>query len=109
VYLGGVVVSSGGALALFLMFPICTIVLMVWVKYMIEGVIMSSAQDVVDQVVEQLGRVRDEIVGEIEKLEAAAAAGETLDLTALTEAAKSLDDIVPDSVEPVDEPATPEA
>lgn len=108
-------VSPGGVLALFLMFPIYTFVLMVWVKYMVEGVVMSVSQDVVDQIVAQLGRVRDEIIEEIGVLESAAAAGETLDLSALAAVAKSLDDIVPDPVapvepvDPVDEVGTPEA
>lgn len=99
-------VSPVGVLALFLMFPICTIVSMVWVIYMVKGVVMSVSQEVVDQIVAQLRRVRDEIVEEIGNLESAAAAGETLDLSALSDVAKSLDDIVPDPVAPV-EPVDP--
>lgn len=82
-----------------LLFPIYTIVLMVWCRYMVEGVVVSSAQEIVDEIVFQLGKARDEIVAEIQALEDAAAAGETLDLSALAEAAQRLDDVVPDVVE----------
>ena len=81
-----------------LLFPIYTIVLMVWCRYMVEGVVMSSAQEIVDEIVFQLGKARDEIVAEIQGLEDAVAAGEALDLSALSEAAQRLDDIVPDVV-----------
>lgn len=86
-----------------LLFPIYTIVLMVWCRYMVEGVVVSSAQEIVDEIVFQLGKARDEIVAEIQELEDAAAAGETLDLSALSEAAQRLDDIVPDVVDGVEE------
>lgn len=78
--------------------PLLVVVLMVWVHLSIKEIVMSSAQIVVDQVVAQLGKAKDEIVAEIQRLEDAAAAGETLDLSALSEAAQRLDDVVPDVV-----------
>jgi hypothetical protein len=99
--------SPTAVLCLFLMFPICMIVLMVWVRYMVEGVVMSAAQDLVDSIAGQLGKAKDEIVGEIARLSAAVAAGESVDLSALQALAQGLDDIVPDAVAevpvPVDE------
>ena len=93
--------SANAALALFIMFPICTIVLMVWVQFMVEGVIMSATQDLVNEIAAQLGKAKDEIVGEIAKLTAAASAGEQVDLSALQGLAQGLDDIVPDAVDEV--------
>lgn len=99
--------SSNATVCFFLMFPICMIVLMVWVLYMVEGVVMSAAQDLVDSIAVQLGKAKDEIVGEIGRLSAAVAAGESVDLSALQELAQGLDDVVPDAVAevpvPVDE------
>ena len=74
---------------------------MVWVLYKFEGVVMSAAQDLVNEIANQLSKARDEIVGEIDKLKAAAAAGEAVDLAALKGLAQSLDDIVPDAVDEV--------
>jgi len=88
-------------LCFFLMFPVCMIVLMVWVRLMFERLLMSVSQDVVDAVVVQLGKAKDEIVAEIARLAEAAAAGEAVDLGALQELAQGLDDIVPDAVEEV--------
>ena len=79
--------------------PLLIIVLMVWVYLSVKEISMSSAQVVVDQVVAQLGKAKDEIVAEIQRLEDAAAAGETLDLSALSDAAQRLDDVVPDVVD----------
>lgn len=93
--------SPTAVLVLFLMFPICTFVLVVWVQYMVEGVVMSAAQDLVNQIADQLGKAKDEIVGEISRLTAAASAGEQVDLTALQGLAQGLDDIVPDAVDEV--------
>ena len=99
--------SPNATVCFFLMFPICMIVLMVWVQYMVEGVVMSAAQDLVDSIAVQLGKAKDEIVGEIGRLSAAVAAGESVDLSALQELAQGLDDVVPDAVAevpvPVDE------
>lgn len=64
-----------------------------------KGVFMSAVQEAVDAITAQLGKVKDEVVGEIGKLEAALAAGVTPDLTALKAAADALDAIVPDVVE----------
>lgn len=93
--------SANGSLVLFMMFPISMIVLMVWVQFTVERLFMSVSQDVVDAVVVQLGKAKDEIVAEIGRLSAAAAAGEAVDLGALKELAQGLDDIVPDAVEEV--------
>lgn len=93
--------SPTEVLCLFMMFPICMIVLMVWVTYRVEGVVMSAAQDLVDAIAGQLGKAKDEIVGEIGRLSAAVAAGEPVDLSGLQALAQSLDDIVPDAVEEV--------
>ena len=65
-----------------------------------------SAQDTVDQIVAQLGKVKTELVGKIADLEAQVAAGETPDLSELSAIVDSIDAIVPDPVvEP--EPETP--
>lgn len=66
----------------------------------IEVVRVANA-DAIAAVVEQLGRVKDEIVTRIAELEAAAAAGEDLSgpLGELAAAAQALDDVVPDSAE----------
>lgn len=95
--------SPTAVLCLFLMFPIITVVMMVWVRYMVEGVVMSEVQDAVDQIVAQLAKAKAEIVSEIESLEAAVVAGETVDLTALKAAAQALDDVVVDEDVPVEE------
>lgn len=69
---------------------------------------MSEVQDAVDSVVAQLGRAKEEILGEISALEAVVASGEVPDLSALKQAAQALDDVVADA--PVDAPveAAPE-
>jgi hypothetical protein len=95
--------SANATLFSFMMFPVSMIVLMVWVKYMVEGVVMSAAQDLVDVIAGQLGKAKDEIVGEIGRLSAAVAAGDPVDLSGLQALAQSLDDIVPDAVEEVPE------
>lgn len=69
------------------------------------GDLMGVVQDAVDAIVVKLDKAKTEIVNEIEALKAQIAAGETPDLTALTAAAQSLDDVVPDViVEPPVEP-----
>ena len=88
--------NATNVLWLFILLPISIIVLMVWVKYMVEGVVMSGVQDAVDAVVVQLAKAKAEIVSEIESLEAAVVAGESVDLTALKAAAQALDDVVVD-------------
>lgn len=95
--------NPNGVLWLFILLPIIIAVLMVWVRYMIEGVVMSSVQDAVDEIVAQLAKAKAEIVSEIESLEAAVAAGESVDLTALKAAAQALDDVVVDEVVLVEE------
>lgn len=75
----------------------------------IKKEIRMSAQETVDAVVAQLGKVKAEIIGKIADLEAQVAAGEVPDFSALTEVVDSLDAIVPDPVvEPEPEvPAEP--
>ncbi len=72
----------------------------------VKGVIRMSTQDAVNAIVAQLGKVKDEILGKLADAQAqidAAGVAEQVDLSALTAAAQSLDDIVPDAVEvPVD-------
>lgn len=64
------------------------------------AVIVTASQDVVDAVVAQLGKAKGEIVARIadvqSQLDAASVPAESVDLSALTAAAQSLDDIVPD-------------
>lgn len=67
----------------------------------IKKEIRMSAQETVDAVVAQLGKAKEEIVAKIAELEAA---NPGVDLSALTEIAQGLDDVVPDVVE---EPAEP--
>lgn len=65
--------------------------------------INMSAQDTVNTIVAQLAKAKTELSGRISdlaaQLEAAGVAGQ-IDLSALTEVAQALDDIVPDAVEP---------
>jgi hypothetical protein len=68
--------------------------------------IMTELQDTLDKITNQLGKAKDEIVNQIANLETQIAAGETPDLTALTEAAQALDDVVPD--QPAEETPTEE-
>lgn len=71
---------------------------------------MSEIQDVVDALVVQLGKAKDEIVGKIADVEAQLAAAEVpvedVDLSALKAAAQALDDIVADA--PVEVPVVVE-
>lgn len=60
--------------------------------------LMGAVQDAVDAIVAKLDKAKTEIVNEIDALKAQIAAGETPDLTALTAAAQTLDDVVPDVV-----------
>jgi uncharacterized protein YPO0396 len=70
------------------------------VKHM-ERISMSDTQDAVNAVVAQLGKAKNEIVEKIAdvqaQLDAAQVPTEAVDLSALTEAAQALDDIVPDA------------
>jgi hypothetical protein len=67
----------------------------------LRGVIVSEAQDAVDALTAQVVKSREEVLGKIAELEAAVAAGEVPDFTALKEAVQSVDDIVADA--PVEE------
>lgn len=67
----------------------------------LERFIMSEAQDAVNTVVEQLRKVALEVRNELNdvqnQLDEAQIGSEKVDLSALTEAAQALDDIVPDA------------
>lgn len=82
---------------LFIINPLMTLSLATLL--IIKGFKMSDVQAAVDAVTAQLGRAKDEILGEIAKLEAAVGSGEQPDLSGLKAAAQALDDVVPDSVE----------
>lgn len=75
----------------------------------VERFVMSAAQDAIDSVVGQLRKAQLEIVTKIaevqDQVDAAGAAGQ-VDLSALTEAAQALDDVVPDA--PAVDPAAPQ-
>jgi hypothetical protein len=63
----------------------------------IRGVVVSEVQDAVDAITAQVLKSREEVLARIAELEAAVAAGEVPDFTALKEAVQSVDDIVPDA------------
>jgi hypothetical protein len=72
----------------------------------LEGLFMAT-QDIIDAVVAQLGKAKDELLTQIADLNAQianAGVAEQVDTTALTAAAQALDDIVPDAA-----PADPAA
>lgn len=65
----------------------------------LERITMSATQDAVNAVVVKLQHAREEIVQRLSEVQAQLDAGvpaEEVDLSALTEAAQALDDIVPD-------------
>lgn len=100
------------------MFPLlCLVVVLSWQVFIwlrIE-VFRLSNSELINDVVAQLGKAKEEIVGKIGSLEAAVAAGEDLSgpLAELVAATQVLDDVVPDSPDvlidfpdqPGDEPA----
>lgn len=81
----------------------------------LERLIMSEAQNTVNALVDQLRKVAVEVKSQIAdvqaQLDAAQVNAEKVDLSALTEAAQALDDIVPDaaSVDPAADPAATES
>lgn len=74
----------------------------------LERTVMSETQDAVNAVVAQLRRAKFEIVSELEAVQAQVDAGEDVDLSALTEAAQALDDVVAVDVAPEDLPVVVE-
>lgn len=78
----------------------------------LERLIMSEAQNTVNALVDQLRKVALEVKSQIAdvqaQLDAAQVNAEKVDLSALTEAAQALDDIVPDAA-PADPAADPAA
>ena len=79
------------------------------ITHHLQEAINMSAQDIINTLVTQLDKAKGEIAAKIEDLQNQIDAGvpaEQLDLTALTEAAQGLDDVVPDApVVPADVPA----
>ena len=71
-----------------------------------KELIMSAAQDTVDQLTAQVLKSKDEVLGKIADLEARVAAGETPDFTELKAALQGVDDVVADVVVPA-EPEAP--
>lgn len=71
-----------------------------------KELIMSAAQDTVDQLTAQVLKSKDEVLGKIADLEARVAAGETPDFTELKAAVQGVDDVVADVVVPA-EPEVP--
>lgn len=63
----------------------------------LKEILMTATQDTINAITAQLGKAKDEILGEISNLEAQVAAGQAPDLTALKAAADALDGIVPDA------------
>lgn len=78
--------------------------------YYLRRLIMSAAQDTVDQLTAQVLKSKEEVLGKISDLEAQVAAGETPDFTELKAAVQGVDDIVADVVVPAEPeaPAEPE-
>lgn len=75
-----------------------------------KGFAMTTSQDAVNAVVAQVRKGTAEVVARIADLQAQVDAGEPVDLSELSAAAKALDDIVPDpvvDVPVVDVPADP--
>ena len=57
---------------------------------------IMSVQEVVDGLVEQVAKVKNELVTRLAELQLQVSAGQEVDLSALSAAIQSLDDIVPD-------------
>lgn len=90
---------------LFVLNPLTILLAVVLSRRVVQGEMMSEVQVLVDSITAQLVKVRDEVVGEISKLEESLAAGVAPDLSALKAAADALDAIVPDAVVEVEEAA----
>lgn len=61
---------------------------------------MSQNQEIVNQLVSQLAKAKQEILAQISALQEQINAGQTIDLSALALAVQSLDDLNPDEPEP---------
>lgn len=87
------------AVGYLLVVPLLFLAAAVFVVLRIEVCRVSNAE-AIGAVVVQLGKAKDEILGRIAGLEAAAASGEDLSgpLADLVAAAQALDDVVPDAV-----------
>lgn len=101
----------------FVIFDALILIILAFILFAVSttGRYLMSLQATIDGVVAQLAKAREEIVQARDELLAKIAdvqdqldnaeAPEDVDLTALTAAAQSLDDIVPDAPEVTDEPA----
>lgn len=85
---------------IFLLLLLCLVLASNLFLFLRIEVIGLSNVEAIAAVVEQLGKVKGEIVAKIAGLEVAAAAGEDLSgpLAELAAAAQALDDVVPDAV-----------
>lgn len=68
---------------------------------------MSSNQEKLDALAEQLVKVKSEIVKSIDELKAQVLAGESLDFSRVDALVQSLDDLNPDEVATPEEPEEP--
>lgn len=68
-----------------------------------------SAQEDIDQITADLGRIGSEITAEIDALEAQVAAGQPGDFSALRAKVAGLDDLAPAVEAPVEPPVDPNA
>ncbi len=81
-------------------FPLAMVSAVAWFGIQIERNVVSEVQDVVDAVVGQLGKVRDEILSRLSEVQAQvdlAGVKEEVDLSGLVAIADALDAIVPDA------------
>jgi hypothetical protein len=81
-------------------FPLAMVSAVAWFGIQIERNVVSEVQSVVDAVVGQLGKVRDEILSRLSEVQAQvdlAGVKEEVDLSGLVAIADALDAIVPDA------------
>jgi hypothetical protein len=84
----------------YVLFPLAMVSAVAWFGIQIERNVVSEVQDVVDAVVGQLGKVRDEILSRLSEVQAQvdlAGVKEEVDLSGLVAIADALDAIVPDA------------
>ncbi len=85
---------------MYVLFPLAMVSAVAWFGIQIERNVVSEVQDVVDAVVGQLGKVRDEILSRLSEVQAQvdlAGVKEEVDLSGLVAIADALDAIVPDA------------
>jgi hypothetical protein len=84
----------------YVLFPLAMVSAVTWFGIRIGKDVMSEVQSVVDAVVGQLGKVRDEILSRLSEVQAQvelAGVKEEVDLSGLVAIADALDAIVPDA------------